>query len=149
MQATGGKSYEWEDQFGIVNKNSASPKVAPIVTTSYKVHVKNDYCESVDEIEVVVDRCLKELQTKIPQIFTPNGDNANDAFTIIDIDYFTKSNLIVFNRWGNIVYQAAPYVNSWDGKNENGDELPDGTYYYSLDLGNGHEPYKGFVVITR
>ncbi len=149
LQATGGKSYEWEDQFGIVNKNSASPKVAPIVTTSYKVHVKNDYCESVDEIEVVVDRCLKELQTKIPQIFTPNGDNANDAFTIIDIDYFTKSNLIVFNRWGNIVYQAAPYVNSWDGKNENGDELPDGTYYYSLDLGNGHEPYKGFVVITR
>lgn len=149
LQATGGKSYLWEDQLGIVNKNSANPKVAPVVSTIYKVHVINDYCETVDEIEVLIDRCLKELQTKIPQIFTPNGDNANDAFTIIDIDYFTKSNLIVFNRWGNIVYQAAPYVNSWDGKNENGDELPDGTYYYSLDLGNGHEPYKGFVVITR
>jgi gliding motility-associated-like protein len=149
LEATGGKSYVWEDQLGIVNKNSATPKVAPVVTTTYKVHVINDYCESVDEIEVVIDRCLKELPTKIPQIFTPNGDNANDLFTITDVDYFTKSNLVVFNRWGNIIYQAAPYVNTWDGKNENGDELPDGTYFYALDLGNGHDSYKGFVVITR
>ncbi len=149
LEATGGKSYVWEDQLGIVNQNSATPKVAPVVTTTYKVHVINDYCESVDEIEVIIDRCLKELPTKIPQIFTPNGDNANDLFTITDVDYFTKSNLVVFNRWGNIIYQAAPYVNTWDGKNENGDELPDGTYFYALDLGNGHEPYKGFVVITR
>lgn len=149
LQASGGKSYYWEDQLGIVDKNTATPKVAPVVTTTYKVHVVNDYCESVDEIEVVIDRCLKELPTKIPQIYTPNGDNANDAFTITDVDYFTKSNLVVFNRWGNIVFQAAPYLNTWEGKNENGDELPDGTYYYSLDLGNGHEPYKGFVVLTR
>ncbi len=149
LEATGGKSYVWEDQLGIVNQNSATPKVAPVVTTTYKVHVINDYCESVDEIEVIIDRCLKELPTKIPQIYTPNGDNANDAFTITDVDYFTKSSLIVFNRWGNIIYQAAPYLNTWDGKNEHGDELPDGTYYYSLDLGNGNDPYKGFVVITR
>ncbi len=149
LEATGGKSYVWEDQLGIVNKTSATPKVAPVVTTTYKVHVINDYCESVDEIEVIIDRCLKELPTKIPQIYTPNGDNANDAFTITDVDYFTKSSLIVFNRWGNIIYQAAPYLNTWDGKNEHGDELPDGTYYYSLDLGNGNDPYKGFVVITR
>ena len=149
LEATGGKSYVWEDQLGIVNKNSATPKVAPVVTTIYKVHVINDYCESVDEIEVIIDRCLKELPTKIPQIFTPNGDNANDLFTITDVDYFTKSNLVVFNRWGNIIYKAVPYVNTWDGKNENGDELPDGTYFYALDLGNGHDSYKGYVVITR
>ncbi len=149
LQATGGKSYIWEDQVGLVGKNSATPKVAPVVTTIYKVHVINDYCETTDEVEVIIDRCLKELPTKVPQIFTPNGDNANDAFTIIDVDYFTKSSLIVFNRWGNIVHQSAPYLNTWKGQNENGDELPDGTYYYSLDIGNGHDPYKGFVVITR
>lgn len=149
LQATGGKSYLWEDQVGIVNKTSATPKVAPVVTTTYKVHVINDYCETTDEIQVIIDRCLKELPTKVPQIFTPNGDNANDAFIVIDVDYFTNSSLVVFNRWGNIVFRASPYLNTWDGKNENGDELPDGTYYYSLDIGNGHEPYKGFVVITR
>ena len=149
LNATGGKSYVWDDQIGLVGKNSSTPKVAPVVTTVYKVHVINDYCETTAEVEVMIDKCLKELPSKIPQIFTPNGDNANEAFSITDIDYFTKSSLIVFNRWGNIVYQSAPYLNTWKGQNENGDDLPDGTYYYSLDIGNGHPPYKGFVVITR
>jgi gliding motility-associated-like protein len=149
LQATGGKSYIWEDQLGIVNKTSATPKVAPVVTTIYKVHVINDYCETTDEIKVVIDKCLKDLPDKVPQVFTPNTDGTNDVFTIVDLDYFPKNSLIIFNRWGNIVYQASPYNNTWDGKNENGDDLPDGTYYYSLDIGNGHEPYKGFIVLTR
>ncbi len=149
LHATGGKSYIWEDQLGIANKTTASPKVAPVVTTIYKVHVLNDFCETTDEIEVIIDKCLKDLPDKVPQVFTPNTDGTNDVFTIVDVDYFPKNSLIIFNRWGNIVYQASPYNNTWDGKNENGDDLPDGTYYYSLDIGNGHEPYKGFVVITR
>ena len=149
LTAVGGKSYVWDETPGIAQLLIANPKVAPYITTTYKVTATNDYCTKSDEIKVIIDRCLKELPTKIPQVFTPNQDGANDVWEIIDIDYFTKSSLLVFNRWGSIVYESGPYLNEWDGKNKNGNELPDGTYYYSLDLGNGHDPYKGFVVITR
>ena len=101
------------------------------------------------EVKVIIDRCLKELPKPIPQIITPNGDVANEFWNIDDVDYFTKSTLIIFNRWGTVVYQEAPYLNQWKGQNENGDDLPDGTYYYSLDLGNDKPPYKGYIVITR
>ena len=115
----------------------------------YKVKATNDFCSAEDEVLITIDRCLKELPFKIPQIYTPNADGANDVWELIDIDYFPKSSITIFNRWGDIVYEKTPYLNEWDGKNIAGDELPDGTYYYVIDLGNGHELYKGFVVITR
>lgn len=150
LKATGGKSYNWEVAEGLSsNTNSASVKAAPYVTTTYKVNVYNDYCVSTADVKVIIDRCLKELPRPIPQIITPNGDVANDFWNIDDVDYFTKSTLVIFNRWGSVVYKEAPYLNKWKGQNENGDDLPDGTYYYSLDLGNGNSPYKGYIVITR
>ena len=151
LDATGGKAYQWDSIKGIDlnHLTSATPKAAPYITTTYKVTVKNDYCYDTDEIKVLIDRCLKELPSKIPQIYSPNGDEANEVWELTDIDYFTKSKLLVFNRWGSIVYEIGPYLNTWNGKNNSGDDLPDGTYYYVLDLGNGHELYKGFVVITR
>jgi gliding motility-associated-like protein len=150
LTASGGKSYVWELSEGLSNStNNASISAAPYTSTTYKVAVFNDYCVSNAEVKVIIDRCLKELPKPIPQIITPNGDVANEFWNIDDVDYFTKSTLIIFNRWGTVVYQEAPYLNQWKGQNENGDDLPDGTYYYSLDLGNGKPPYKGYIVITR
>ena len=150
LNASGGKSYVWEPAEGLSSAtNNASISAAPYTTKTYKVAVYNDYCVSDAEVKVIIDRCLKELPKPIPQIITPNGDVANEFWSIEDVDYFTKSSLIIFNRWGSLVYKEAPYMNQWKGQNENGDDLPDGTYYYSLDLGNGKPPYKGYIVITR
>jgi gliding motility-associated-like protein len=149
LKATGGKTYAWVFDKSMSDTSVFNPKVAPYVTTEYNVYVTNDYCTSEAKVKIIIDRCLKELPFKIPQIYTPNGDGANDVWELIDVDYFTKSSLIIFNRWGEIVYEVGPYLNQWDGKNSGGDDLSDGTYYYVLDLGNGHELYKGFVVITR
>ena len=150
LKANGGKRYVWEVADGLSsNINSSTIAAAPYVTTTYKVNVYNDYCVSTADVKVIIDRCLKELPRPIPQIITPNGDVANDFWNIDDVDYFTKSTLVIFNRWGSVVYKEAPYLNKWKGQNENGDDLPDGTYYYSLDLGNGKSPYKGYIVVTR
>ena len=149
LNASGGKTYVWQFDKSLSDTLVGSPKAAPYVTTMYKVKATNDFCSAEDEVLITIDRCLKELPFKIPQIYTPNADGANDVWELIDIDYFPKSSITIFNRWGDIVYEKTPYLNEWDGKNIAGDELPDGTYYYVIDLGNGHELYKGFVVITR
>ena len=149
LNAKGGKKYLWTFDKSLSGTTIANPKAAPYVTTTYSVVATNDFCSSEDKITITIDKCLKELPFKIPQIFTPNSDGSNDSWELIDIDYFPKNNLTIFNRWGDVVYEKSSYLNEWDGKNMAGDDLPDGTYYYVVDLGNGHELYKGFVVITR
>ena len=75
----------------------------------------------------------------VPNGITPNGDGINDEL-IFDIllnnppDEFPDNEIIIFNRWGDIVYQARPYSNDWRGTNKNGKDLPQGTYYYILRL---------------
>ncbi|MCB9232852.1 MAG: tandem-95 repeat protein, partial [Bacteroidia bacterium] len=88
-------------------------------------------------------------QITIPNAFTPNGDNQNDLWVIQNIGCYPNNQLWVYNRWGNLVYTAAPYNNTWDGTDNNGNPLPDGTYYYVLDLGDGNPPRTGFVIIFR
>ena len=68
--------------------------------------------------------------------FTPNGDGQND---VLILPQFPKckighSDFKVFNRWGAPVLSKANYDNNWDGQNDNGEELPGGTYYYVLNL---------------
>jgi len=70
------------------------------------------------------------------------------------LETYPNNVLRIFNRWGNIVYQMKGYDNTWDGKNGGkglhiGVDLPDGTYYYILDLGDGSKPQTSFVVIKR
>ncbi len=79
-----------------------------------------------------------------PNTITPNDDGANETFVFevldgVSPDFYPDNELIIFNRWGDIVYRAKPYLNDWDGRSETGNMLPDGTYYYilRLDISNG------------
>ncbi len=82
----------------------------------------------------------------IPSVFTPNGDGKNDKFTILGINQFPGSELIIYNRWGNVVYQSKDYKNDWDGRG-----LNEGTYYYTLNLKTttGSQRMAGWVEILR
>lgn len=78
-------------------------------------------------------------QQPVANAITPNGDGANDElrFELLengDPSIFPDNEIIIFNRWGDIVYQAKPYNNDWKGINAAGKELPHGTYYYLLRL---------------
>lgn len=70
----------------------------------------------------------------LPNAITPNGDGLNDAL-VFDImllrpQDFPNPELVVFNRWGDVVYRQQPYDNNWQGTSQNGGELPEGTYYF-------------------
>ncbi len=86
---------------------------------------------------------------------TPNGDGVNDRLTfnvLEDFPSFQEGNeLIIFNRWGDIVFEAAPYQNgTWEGTTDGGQMLPEGTYYYvlRLDIPNG-KIERGNITILR
>ncbi|MGS2727163.1 DUF7507 domain-containing protein, partial [Psychroserpens sp. BH13MA-6] len=87
--------------------------------------------------------------------FSPNGDGINDFFNIDCIETFPNNKLEVYNRWGNIVFEARGYRNDWEGTSNGravlseGDQLPVGTYYYVIDLGDGSEPRVGWLYLNR
>ncbi len=87
---------------------------------------------------------------KLPNTFSPNGDGYNDFYVITGIQGYPDSQLDIFNRWGNLVYSKKGYTNDWNGISNNGNELPDGTYFIVVDLNmEGKENVKGSIDIKR
>jgi len=88
---------------------------------------------------------------KIPGGFSPNNDGINDFFVVENAGDQAIS-LEVFNRWGNRIYKAAKYDNSWNGKTTEGihigDDVPAGTYYYIITIGN-KDKRVGYITINR
>ena len=74
--------------------------------------VSNGECgTTTDTMTVLVKDCETIV---IPDAFSPNGDGTNDVFVITNIEYYPSNKFLVFNRWGNKVYEATPYNNQWD-----------------------------------
>jgi gliding motility-associated-like protein len=110
----------------------------------YEICNDNDLCPDLcDEATITFilgDRPIINPDSlgNLPNTITPNGDGLNDRliFDFLDInpEQFDDNEIVIFNRWGDILYEAGPYRNEWDGTTEDGNELPEGTYYYILRL---------------
>lgn len=71
---------------------------------------------------------------------TPNGDAVNDFWKIEGIEGFTNNHVIIFNRWGDKVFDEMNYDNDlirWEGTSLNGEKASPGTYYYLIEIENG------------
>jgi gliding motility-associated-like protein len=88
---------------------------------------------------------------KPTEIITPNGDGVNEGLVIEGHDPTLandKSEIIIYNQWGDVVHRAAPYKNDWKGT-YNDLTLPEGTYYFIFKLNPDSAPVKSFVTIIR
>ena len=94
----------------------------------------------------------------VPELgFSPDGDGNNDGWIINGIEEYSQNKVSIFNRWGNLVFEINGYDNNtriWNGDAKNGlvigqQSVPDGTYYYVIDLGDGSKPLSGYVIIKR
>ncbi|MBN1182089.1 MAG: HYR domain-containing protein [Bacteroidales bacterium] len=89
---------------------------------------------------------IETIELKIPNIITPNGDGMNDYLVIDGLPELTE--LVVFNDKNQILYKTDNYQNNWDGRDNNGNPIHSGTYWYSLTVLQ-NEQYSGFIVLKR
>lgn len=83
--------------------------------------------------------------------FTPDGDGINDNWIIDNIENYPSNSLSIFNRWGNKIWSTTNYNNTsnyWNGKQSNGNTLPNGTYFYVLEIDGGIGVKKGWVELS-
>jgi gliding motility-associated-like protein len=89
------------------------------------------------------------------QALTPNDDSYNDLWVIDGIEQFPNNIVQVFDRWSSLIYRMQGYNNSdriWNGDSNEGistGELPDGTYFYVINLGDGNPILDGFVELKH
>ena len=104
-------------------------------------------CKSLIRTPVSV---LNELQTGnciIPQGISPDDSpGLNDTF---DLSNFAVTEIMIFNRYGTLVYSKNNYTNEWRGQTNDGDDLPVGTYFYTMVYRNGAERKSGWVYVNR
>lgn len=87
-----------------------------------------------------------------PDMISPNGDNLNEYWHIsgIELPEFSINELKVFNRWGQTIWEGRNYDNQnivFEGEDNNGAKIPDGTYFYELRAGGN--TYDGYIEILR
>jgi len=141
-----------QPEFGTVEVNAD-------LTVTYTPNA--DYCDSEELDQFDYELCTDEADCVTATVFvkvycekiivhtgfSPNGDGFNEYLNIEGLEEFPNHELTIFNVWGAEVFNAKDYHNDWNGTWK-GEELPDGTYFYVLDDGEGNVT-SGYVQINR
>ncbi|HEY8401216.1 MAG TPA: gliding motility-associated C-terminal domain-containing protein [Cytophagaceae bacterium] len=140
--ATPPYNYYWSNGVG-------SKDIHDVLGGIYTVQVVDAHgCSYSASVEVPVNprNCITVVT--VPNAFSPNGDDYNDVWVIRDYQLYPSIDVKVINEWGETVFTSSGYHEPWDGK-RNGKDLPAGTYYYIINLGNGDPSFSGSVTIVR
>jgi gliding motility-associated-like protein len=89
-------------------------------------------CINSDSVQITL---YDPIVYDIPNVFSPNGDDINPFFNLINVAGFEKVQnfeFLILNRWGNVIRKFEDKYFSWDGKGENGADVPEGVYFYKL-----------------
>jgi gliding motility-associated-like protein len=130
-------SINWLPVTGLSCTNCLSPLASPINTTTYIASASNSGgCLVSDSIKITV--ICTNNNFFVPNTFSPNGDGVNDVFYVRGKGLNIIPSIIIFNRWGQIVFEKKDFAPNdptagWDG-NFNGGKAPVDVYVYTLQL---------------
>jgi gliding motility-associated-like protein len=111
------------------NQNYFFPDSAGIY--SIMQYVANEYaCTDSTDRSITISTGYKIF---IPNNFSPNGDDVNDFFMPVG-EGIKSYHITIFNRWGQQVYGSYDYENGWDGRDNSGNKVMPGAYFYNIDL---------------
>ena len=132
-------SVSWSPKQYLNCPNCEDVMISGVGNLTYQIEAINETgCVASDSIQVFVDG--EDIQIYVPNAFSPNGDGANDYFTLYTFEN-TIANIIsmrVFNRWGGLLFDAnnipanTPLA-GWDGRVK-GSVVQSGVYTYLFEI---------------
>jgi gliding motility-associated-like protein len=129
LTATGGVTYTWTPASGLSCTNCPNPTASPSQTTVYYVSgVDANGCFGTDSVIVYVDLPCGEIF--VPNAFSPNNDGQNDKLCILG-GCFLSLDFMIFDRWGEKVFEATSTSLCWDGIFR-GKPMNPAVFYYIL-----------------
>lgn len=158
LQAAGSAditSWQWSPGAGLSCTTCPAPEASPRQATKYTVTVRNEFgCAASDNLTVSV--VCNNGNLFIPNTFSPNGDGANDRFYPRGTGIGMIRSLVVFNRWGEVVFERRNFnandaASGWDGTYK-GQKLSPDVFIYSCEvvcINNEVLPFKGDVTLLR
>jgi gliding motility-associated-like protein len=135
-------SYLWTPATGLSCTNCQSPLAAPTDSLSiYVVEVTDQNgCTDTATYRLFVLPPCDPARIQIPNAFTPNGDNENEVFRVPRYEGLeTIESIMIFNRWGQAIYESVGTNVAWDGKVD-GAAAPVDTYVYRIFVGCPDKP---------
>ena len=138
-------TYSWSPATYLDNAQILQPLANPPNDINYTLTVvsTNGCGTAIDTMHVF---WYKDIF--IPTAFTPNGDGINDYWRIPALNAFSTFELLVFDRYGKIVFQNKNANQPWDGTYK-GEPQPIGSYVYQITLNQFPGLLKGTVTIIR
>lgn len=138
----GAMSYSWTN-----GRTDSTIYVKPITDFTVGLDlIDNKGCDQKRFASILID---KECKIKLYNTVTLNGDSKNDRFFIDNIGQFKKNRVMIFNRWGQRMFNQEHYDNESVFWPEKGTNIVPSTYFYVIDLGDGTELLKGWVEIIK
>ena len=125
--------------------------VSPDSTQYFSLSIYDGCNQEIHDSVLVWNQCPIENIN----VFTPNNDGINDFFVPVNLDDYPNPSVLVYNRWGKLVYANENYQYDWDGTHfKSGNELNDGLYYYIVDPESNKYDYatnliNGYVHLIR
>jgi len=145
LNGKGGEIYNWSPETDLNDPDIANPIATPLETITYTLTVIDENgCEDTDPVTITV---LVDYNFIISNLITPNGDGYNDTWHIDNIENYPDCEVLIYNRYGNLIFNSSPYMQEWEGIYK-GNQLPDGTYYYVLKCPEDNV-FKGGITILR
>ena len=142
-----GSTYSWSPNIWLDCSDCLSPTATPEETITYIVTTEENGCVATDMVSIFV---LYDPVIFVPNIFSPNGDNNNDVLYVRGKGV-TSLNFIVYDRWGEKVFESTDLDNGWDG-NFRGKKMNPAVFVYYVEAGlnNGTTvTKKGDVTLIR
>ena len=92
---------------------------------------------AIKTVRIGHEEPVEEFSYTLPNVITPNGDGFNDVFEpkVTGLSLITGAKTVIFNRWGNILWDTDDPLIQWDGKSKQTKmDCPQGTYFYITDI---------------
>jgi gliding motility-associated-like protein len=151
LAARGAATYHWSPAQSLSNALVSNPVARPAAATRYIVTgTAANGCSATDSIQVSMAKDYEGSGHDVPSAFTPNGDGRNDCFGVPYWGWVEDFSMLVYNRWGDLVFKTSNGTQCWDGT-VGGRQVQTDVFVYLIKANTSCGPIerKGTVTLLR